>query len=436
VAPDLPPNKNNPTKGVQMNLLKHLRRIKGYLQRSRLFSPGFWDEVLTDPRSRQGRRWNLDPVVKALLAGMVTGCPTLRDTEELSTRLAERGRFGIDRRVPDTTMDSVLRILEPSEFEGVLEAQMRSAERSKSLKCDLVPLGLVSFDGKSVWYGTERVHPTCQLTHTSQGEVRYHLRVLRAALVSSSARPCLGQYPIPPETNEMGWFKRAFQQFLSAYGGLGLVAAVRTDPGMCSLPNATLIKESSYDYIMAMKEGQIELMREARRLLAHRTTPDAVMDWEPHKEGQIRRELWRTDEIAGWLDWTHLVQAWRVRSTVRKRDGEEVTEERWFITSLPTERLSALGCLKAVRYHWGIENNVFGTLDREWLEDNAPWCRQGNALLVVTLLRLLAYNILTLLRSRRLRSKHNRCLAWRIVFRRVWDALWLEERPRRMPAAT
>jgi len=75
--------------------------------------------------------------------------------------------------------------------------------------------------------------------------------------------------------------------------------------------------------------------------------------------------------------------------------------------------------------HWGIENNCFGTMDLQWLEDRKLCCRQGNAPLVLGLLRLMAYNLLGWMRGRHLRSDANRAMTWRELFNRVRMALAL-----------
>ena len=74
-------------------------------------------------------------------------------------------------------------------------------------------------------------------------------------------------------------------------------------------------------------------------------------------------------------------------------DGVERVEDRYFITSLPRNRLSSKRFLKAVSGHWSVENSLHNVLDKSWIEDkiriDAP--SQGCAL---SLLRRAALNAL------------------------------------------
>ena len=55
-----------------------------------------------------------------------------------------------------------------------------------------------------------------------------------------------------------------------------------------------------------------------------------------------------------------------------------------------------------IRMNWGIENNANWIFDTAWKEDNAPWCNNGFKFF--TLLRILCYNIISRLKTRRLRK--------------------------------
>lgn len=100
-------------------------------------------------------------------------------------------------------------------------------------------------------------------------------------------------------------------------------------------------------------------------------------------------------------------------------------EDRYFLTNMVPGRLDGAELLVLTRLHWGIENNCFGALDVQWLEDRRLCCLQGNAPLVVGLLRVMAYNVLGWLRGRHLRSDSNRRMTWRELFDRMRMALVL-----------
>ena len=98
-------------------------------------------------------------------------------------------------------------------------------------------------------------------------------------------------------------------------------------------------------------------------------------------------------------------------------------ENRYFITSLPWDRLTGCEILRLVRLHWGVENGCHWTMDVVLGEDARPWCTQGEALRMLSWLRLLAYNTLRFLRHRYLRSSKSRRMPWDELRRRITQAL-------------
>jgi len=64
---------------------------------------------------------------------------------------------------------------------------------------------------------------------------------------------------------------------------------------------------------------------------------------------------------------------------------------------------------------WGIENNANWCFDVLWQEDTAPWT--SRAMVLVAHLRMMAYNIIQRLKTRRLKAQYNRALGWKDLFR-------------------
>ena len=84
------------------------RRILGLL-RARL--PELALDRVEDPRHDKGLRWQLPALLSVVLTAMVAGCRSLRDAEELTTRVTRcvgRRLLHVARRVPDTTLRTVL----------------------------------------------------------------------------------------------------------------------------------------------------------------------------------------------------------------------------------------------------------------------------------------------------------------------------------------
>ena len=88
-----------------------------------------------------------------------------------------------------------------------------------------------------------------------------------------------------------------------------------------------------------------------------------------------------------------------VRQKRQREGGLPRVETRLFITSVERQRLSAERMLALVRLHWGIENGPNWTADMVLEEDTASPCLRGKAPLVLSWLRMLAYNLVALVRA-------------------------------------
>ena len=88
-----------------------------------------------------------------------------------------------------------------------------------------------------------------------------------------------------------------------------------------------------------------------------------------------------------------------VEQITRHRDGTEKTELRYFVTNATTGMLPPRQLLRLVRQHWSIENDCNWAFDVQFGEDAGRWCTQNKALLVLGVLRMIAYNILQHLRK-------------------------------------
>ena len=87
-------------------------------------------------------------------------------------------------------------------------------------------------------------------------------------------------------------------------------------------------------------------------------------------------------------------------------------DERYYLSSLPKNRLTSDQWLRVARMHWGVET-AHQVLDVAFDEDDHRWIEsdpRGNAVAVV--LRRIAYTLLSLYRSVTLRSDQNRQLPW------------------------
>lgn len=379
-----------------------------------------------DPRSRRGTRHRLDGILMVLVVGLALACRTLRDLEALTQDLPARGRLRLRGSVSDTTFDRIVRAVSPEDLGEVLVWQVRDMIRSKQLPNDpALGISLVAIDGKRFGTSDERTHPEAR--RGGNGKAPYfQVLALRAVHVSSAVKPALGQRVVAANAGEQNTFWPFLTKLLEDYGGF--VECVSVDAGFTTQLNLMRMNEERIGYIAALKGNQ-----EVLEALAHAELGDGEADppqgWSAvHEESvgskRTLREFARVKaELAGVGRPNLATQIWRVRKQVFQGGSRTLVEDRYFLTNLAWDRLTPKQGLAAVRAHWGIENDCNWTLDARLGEDLWTWVNQGQASEVLALLRLVAYNLLRLLRHRALRSEENRAMSWRILQARLRLAL-------------
>ena len=410
--------------------LRMTRRIVGLLN-ARRGEGRLW--TVHDPRKPRGKRWKrLQVLLEAAMVGIVAGCKSTRDVEALTAEMsvAMRRLLHIPRRIPDTTLRTVLMATRPDELRQSLYAQVRAAHRRKALTAVGLPFGQVAIDGKATAIEAWDERYSQRQAHSSGPGASGIARTLTAALVSSRATVCLDASPIPPATNEMGHFQRALGELMEAYGTLALFRLVSGDAGLCSLANASAVKGYGLDYLLGLKEDQPTLLREAKRMLRWREAKAAEAETvDVVGRTTVTRRLFTTTELCGFLSWEHLQTVVRVQSEARDIETEEVLaqEDRYFLSSLPREALTVEQWLLVVRNHWWVENGCHQVWDKIFREDDKPWIQAGagscQGTVAVMLLRRLGYNLLALFRSVTQRSEEKRQMPWKDLMRAVYNTL-------------
>src|SRR5512133_2892770 len=379
-----------------------------------------------DHRDRRGKRWNLPTLLWASLLGMMAGQKSFAGVESLTDDLSVpvRRRLGIKRRIPDTTLRNALATIDPAELRPVLHSVTRSANRSKSSTVDFdLPFGVVSMDGKYVSVPSIDDH-YAQRSERSDTGVAGRTGTMTASLCSSRARPCIDICLIPAWTNEMGTFARALDALLEAYGNLDLFRLVTYDAGACSKANAEHIRSRGLHYLLGLKGSQQQLLFWALLSFKDRSggSPDArTVDGKGL--GQVTRTIFLLPCPDGTDEWPHLRTVIRVDSSDFDKLGRPTQETRYFLSSLPIERLSAQQWLTVIRRHWGVET-THQVLDVTFQEDAHPWVTQNPRLTAtIMVLRRIAYTLLSIFRNVTQRSDHRRQEPWHRLLTRIRDAL-------------
>jgi hypothetical protein len=246
--------------------------------------------------------------------------------------------------------------------------------------------------------------PLVQLCVPEHGQPYALARVHTVTLISSDAAPCVHQRPIWGCTNEVGSMPELLQELHAAYGRGRLFRMVTTDAGNTSLKAATQLVGYGWDYFCQIKSEHQELYAEARRVLGRKSAEEADWSESDQQNGKlVTYRVWCHDlgEL-GWLDWTHARQLVRVQRIAEDpKTGQTSEGNRIYVTSRPPTTLVPKSCLKVSRGHWRCEDETHWTADAILSEDRRrlAWSRHPHGVFVVSVLRMMALNILAVARK-------------------------------------
>ncbi|MFC1609755.1 transposase family protein [Myxococcota bacterium] len=421
-----------------------LRQIAGFL-RARLDELGL-DEV-KDPRSNQGKRWKLEQVLTVVLLGLMAGCKGLTELEELSgdTRGVMRRWLDVPRRLPDTTARSILCRLDSKELIPLLHRLVIAGHhRGAWAAVDDMPFGIAAMDGKGtslpVWSGK-----FAQRHNPKEGIPYGVLRTVTSTLVTSRSVGCIDISPVPAVNNEMSHFAAAFESLVNNHASR--FEMVSYDQGANSEENAKFVLSKGKHYLFRLNDERRHMQQLAQELLATREV--SFRDVEINSRGeQVTRTLRLIRVNRGVLPelprkselWLHTKTLLQVEAETEHSDHRVTMERRYFASSLAAECLTAEQWLRAVKWHWRVETS-HQILDTAFGEDERPWIRADpNGMLVMMILRRIAYTLLGLFRSVTQRSEEKHQMAWRRLLKQVNNTLisadestvaGLRRRPRR-----
>lgn len=228
--------------------------------------------------------------------------------------------------------------------------------------------GILSVDGKES-RGSRRVS-------TRTGEVKA-LQTLN--VYSGDYGICLGQKFIEEKTNEIP----AAQELLKLMDLRNTI--VTADAMNCQKETASTIIGSKGDYVLALK-GNHPLFYEEVKASFDEVTKEKIKKEEGHwfrtveKEhgGVAVREYFITEDI-GWYsekgNWKGLKSFGIVQKSLKKANGDIVEEARHYICSIKAD---AKEFERAVRGHWGVENQLHWQLDFTFQDDkNTSMAKTG-----------------------------------------------------------
>jgi predicted transposase YbfD/YdcC len=306
---------------------------------------------------------------------------------------------------------------------------VKAEHRRGNLEPTVLPIRTAAIDGKNVatlrWHDLCRVmdldpntakpkhvkkrlkkeFPHVQLCIPEEGEPYALARVHTVTLISARAANCIYQRPIEGCTNEIGAMPALLKELRAAYGRTEIVAMLTTDAGNTSLNTATMtVEKLRLHYFSQIKSTHGEIHKEAVRLLGRRRESTADDSYNDTQNGYVvTYHIWH-EELSedGWLDWTHARQLVRVqRVAEHPTTGHKTIGNRYYVSSRTSSVLKPTDALTISRGHWRCEEETHWTTDVVLQEDRRrlAWSRHPHGVFVVSVLRMMALNILAVARK-------------------------------------
>jgi len=395
-------------------LSRHRHRFEAYLDK--VF--GFSDLVSALPEGRQFPQHSWKKVFDAVFLGAAMQLPSLLQIE------AECHHGALSKRIGPISDDTLGYTLERQSPESVFALGCEIARRLKRngvLHSDW-SRGLVvgAVDGIEICSSFARCCQACmerEVQHKVNGEmqtaIQYYHRIVVVVLVSS-------EFPIPLgvrfQKNGEGEVACALAlvQDLVRQLGRRFLDVLVGDALYLQAPFVQEVERLDLVWAFTLKENQPELLREAERL-----TQQSPLGVPQEPEPEIR--YWHLPEV----DWPvadrqiRVVKTVRIepqrRITVRAKDATRMKAKvarpqpstNFYATNFELGSISPLFLHQLSRSRWRIDTEVFQTITTD-CHLKHPAVHQTTALVVLTMIRFLAYTLSLVFYHRQVRSHARR----------------------------
>jgi predicted transposase YbfD/YdcC len=306
-----------------------------------------------DPRREHLRLHSLWDIVGLVLCAVICGCDNVVDIRNYGIKKREflSTFLDFDNGIPShDTIGRVLSRLDPEKFRDAFAEWTRLLAQEMAGK-------VIAIDGK-----------TLRRSHEANEKP---LHVVSA--FAAENRLVLTQRAVAEKSNEI----TAIPQVLKL---LDVKKAIVTIDAMgCQKAIAAQIVAQGGDYVLGLKDNQPTLHQEVRELFEKGLATDfagmkhqeATTEEKGHgrKEKRVCTPVKLTKEfLSRHPEWSGLKTVGMICSERQIGDGEATGDVRFYISSLT---LNALTFARAVRDHWGIENNLHWVLDVGFREDES-----------------------------------------------------------------
>ena len=382
------------------------------------------------PEGRQFPQHPWKKVFDAIFLGAAMQLPSLLQIEAscrggaLAKRIGPIGDdtlgYALERQSPEPVFALGCEIAHRLKRNGVLRSDWSRG------------LAVAAVDGIEICSSFARCCDACmrrEVQHKVGGEMRtdiqYYHRIVAVVVVSSSVPVPLGIRFQKDGEGEVSCALALLKDLTDQLGRRFLDILVG-DALYLQAPFVGEIEALGLDWAFTLKENRPELLREAGRLT--QTDPDGVSSVPG---GELR--WWHRPEV----DWPAADRLVRVVKTVRIEQQRcvKVTEQadhrtkskttvprkstNFYATNLHLRSIPPLFIHQLGRARWGIDTEVFQTITVD-CHLKHPAVHQRTALVVLTMIRVLAYTLSLIFYQRQVRSHaRRRCETFHEVARRM-----------------
>lgn len=345
---------------------------------------------LPDPRVERTRRHSLNEMLIIAICAIICGADDWVSIEEFGEAKLTWFKTFLDlpNGIPShDTFGRVFSSLDPDTFARCFAEWVAAiAEVSQGQ--------VVAIDGKTLRRSFDR----------ASGKTAIHM----VSAWSGMNNLVLGQVKTEEKSNEITAIPKLLQ-ILDLHGCI-----VTIDAMGCQKEIAGTIINKGADYVLGLKGNHEKLFHnveayfhEAVQRQFSDVTHDTYQESDKAHGREEVREFWCTSDL-DWFDgsseWPGLRSIAMVESK-RTIQNKTSIERRYFISSLAGDNAKEFA--KAIRGHWGIENNLHWILDVAFREDDCR-VRKDHAPQNFSMLRHIAINLLKQEKSAKIGIKNKR----------------------------
>lgn len=308
---------------------------------------------LTDPRVERTKLHPLMDILVIAICAVIAGADNGEDVEAFGKAKQEwfQTFLALPNGIPSPdTFRRVFARLDPAQFQTCFVRWIAAVSQRLGGQ-------VIAMDG--------------QVLRRSHDHGIGHAAIDMVSAWAAANRLVVGQVKVTEKSNEI----TAIPRLLEALEISGCLVTI--DAMGCQTDSAQAISERDADYVLALKDNQGQLYEAVQLLfndLEHSQYRAYAFDHVKTVEtGHARieiRECWTISDptvlghLRGFEKWANLQTGSRIRAQ-RWIGNEKSSEDRYPIASLS----GATCLLKAVRSHWGIENELHWTLEVAFDED-------------------------------------------------------------------